>query len=61
MCMYVRACMLAHVRVRVRVCLCARTVCACTCVYERMHAFLPHTRCSGVHDAVLEQALLKQA
>jgi hypothetical protein len=39
---------LDHVRVHARVC-------------ARVHTFLPHTRCSGVHGAVLERALLKQA
>jgi hypothetical protein len=51
-CLCVCVCVCAHMCVR----LCACTlVCVCVC------ALMPHGRCSGVNDAVLEQPLLKQA
>jgi hypothetical protein len=72
-CVFVRV----HVYVHVRACEYSRAfilyVCMCAheCVYAYVCAYvraslyvctlLPHRRCSGVHDAVLEHYLLKQA
>jgi hypothetical protein len=53
-------CMSAYVRARVCVCVCARAR-VCTCACSPVCALLSHRCCSGVHDAVLEQLLLKQA
>ena len=55
--MRVRACEYSRAFVFVCVCVCALCVRVCPCVC----ALLPHRCCSGVHDAVLEQPLLKQA
>jgi hypothetical protein len=67
-CVCVRVCLCVFARVivfvcvRVRVCVCAH-VCAVVCVHACVCvcALLPHGRCSGVNDAVLDQPLLKQA
>ena len=48
---HVRACELSRWFVFV----CVRALCVRAC------ALLPHRCCSGVHEAVLEQPLLKQA
>ena len=61
LCSYVRMC---NVYLRVRACVysCAFVfVCVYVRVCVRVCAMLPHRYCSGVHDAVLEQPLLKQA
>jgi hypothetical protein len=57
--MRVYACVRAYACVHgmsMRVC-----VCVSVCVCARVCALLPHRRCSNMHSAVLEQALLKQA
>jgi len=52
-CVCVRVCAC----VSMYVCVCVR-VSVCVCVHAFVCALLPHRRCSGVHDAVLEEPLL---
>jgi len=59
-CIRAHNCMFARLRVRVCVYVCV-SVCMCACACVCLCALLPHRCCSGVHDAVLEQHLLKQA
>ena len=58
LCVFERAFVIVCVSVHMRVSVC---VCAKVYVCARVCALLPHRRCSGVHDAVLERLLLKQA
>jgi len=64
MCMCVRVpvsiCTRLCLYVHMRVCMCA-CVCAFVCASLYVCALLPHRCCSGVHDTVLGQPLLKQA